>query len=425
MQFVQQARLTRDQAVWVLATLCQLHRIPFDPTLFLDRHPVGRNGDYGLVDLLLATEALGLAASLIDHREAVDLTHATRSAIAFVLRPAGNEREARSASESAKNAWTPVLVAPASGGQVIWTEYAARAPVTRPWSEVAPTLRGEMYSFAPAPERLRDEDGVREQADKPFGFAWFVPELLRYRTVWRDILGASLALQLVGLATPLFTQVVIDKVVVHQSHSTLAAATVGLALAIVFSAIFSWVRQYLVLHTGNRVDAVLGSRVFAHLLKLPMPYFYRRPTGTLVARLHGVEAIREFLAGAAVALVLDLPFMVVLLCVMWWYSWQLTLVALGLVLVLALLSVAVTPLFRARLNRQFLLGARNQAFVTEYVCGMETVKSLQLEPQLLQRYGAYLADSVAAGFDTRQVSNSYQTAANSLEQLQGLAVLVI
>ena len=286
-------------------------------------------------------------------------------------------------------------------------------------------MRGVLHSFTPAPQSPRDEDGMRELGAKPFGFSWFIPELLRYRTVWRDILAASLALQLVGLATPLFTQVVIDKVVVHQSHSTLAAAGMGLTLAIVFSAVFSWVRQYLVLHTGNRVDAVLGSRVFAHLLKLPMPYFYRRPTGTLVARLHGVETIREFLAGAAVALVLDFPFMLILLCVMFWYSWHLTLVAVGLVLLLALLSAAVTPIFRARLNRQFLLGARNQAFVTEYVSGMETVKSLQLEPQLGRRYGAFLADAVAAGFDTKQVANSYQTAANSLEQLQSLAVLVI
>jgi subfamily B ATP-binding cassette protein HlyB/CyaB len=117
--------------------------------------------------------------------------------------------------------------------------------------------------------------------------------------------------------------------------------------------------------------------------------------------------------------------MVVLLAVMFWYSWQLSLIAIALLLLLSLLSIAVTPLFRNRLNQQFLFGARNQAFVTEYLAGMETVKSLQLEAQLDKRYGGYLASFLAAGFDTRQLANSYNTVANALEQLQGIAVLIV
>lgn len=277
----------------------------------------------------------------------------------------------------------------------------------------------------PRQEILKDA-GSGEPAPSPrFGFSWFVPEIFKHRKVWRDIVLASLALQLAGLVTPLLTQVVIDKVVVHQAGSTLAAVAVGLGIAIVFSSIFSWVRQFLVLHTGNRIDAVLGSRVFAHLLKLPMQYFAHRPTGTLVARMHGVETVREFLSGAAVTLVLDLPFVTVLMAVMFWYSWQLSLISLGMLVLVGLLSLAVTPLFKRRLNRQFLLGARNQAFTTEYVAGMETVKSLQLEPRLEKRYGGYLAEYLAAGFDTRVVANTYNTVANALEQLQGLAVLAV
>jgi subfamily B ATP-binding cassette protein HlyB/CyaB len=222
----------------------------------------------------------------------------------------------------------------------------------------------------------------------------------------------------------LFTQVVIDKVVVHQTHSTLIAAAAGLALAIAFSSLFSWIRQYLILHTGHRIDAVLGSRVFSHLLKLPLPYFAQRPTGTLVARMQGVESIREFLAGATVTLLLDLPFMLILLCVMFWYSWQLSLIAVGLLVLLCALSAGVTPMLRQRLQLQFLHGARNQAFVTEYISGMETVKALQLEPQLDRRYGGCLAGYVGAAFSTRQLANTYHSAANALEQVQGLAILV-
>ena len=140
--------------------------------------------------------------------------------------------------------------------------------------------------------------------------------------------------------------------------------------------------------------------------------------------MHGVETIREFIAGAAVSLVLDLPFLFIFLAVMFWYSWQLSLIALGLLLVIAAISIGVTPVLRARLNRQFLLGARNQAFLTEYVSGMETVKSLQMEPRLEARYDDYLAPYLAAGFATRQLANTYNVVANALEQAMTLSILV-
>jgi subfamily B ATP-binding cassette protein HlyB/CyaB len=187
----------------------------------------------------------------------------------------------------------------------------------------------------------------------------------------------------------------------------------------------SWLRQYLVLHTGNRIDAVLGSEVFRHLLRLPLPYFERRPTGTLVARLHGVETIREFVSGAAVTLVLDFPFLLIFLAVMFWYSWQLSLIAVGLLALICAMSLLVTPLFREKLNRQFLLGARNQSFLTEYVAGMATVKSLQMEPHVEKRYGDYLSSYLAAGFSTRQLGNSYNTVANGIEQVMTLSILVV
>jgi ATP-binding cassette, subfamily B, bacterial HlyB/CyaB len=268
-------------------------------------------------------------------------------------------------------------------------------------------------------------EGDGTPAVSAFGFRWFWGELLKHRGVWRDVLLASLFIQLIGLATPLFTQVVIDKVVVHQTQSTLVVIALGLAMFMLFNAGMSWLRQYLVLHTGNRVDAVLGSQVFRHLLRLHLPYFEGRPTGTLVARLHAVETIREFTAGAAVSLVLDFPFLLIFVAVMFHYSWQLTLIALGMLLVVAGLSVAIVPVLRARINHQFLLGARNQAFLTEYVAGMETVKSLQMEPRLESRYDGLLANYLAAGFSTRQLSNTYNVMANTVEQGMTLAVLCV
>src|SRR6185503_10949140 len=218
---------------------------------------------------------------------------------------------------------------------------------------------------------------------------------------------------------------VIDKVVVHQTTHTLVVIAAALAMFLVFNAGMSWLRQYLVLHTGNRVDAVLGSEVFRHLLRLPMPYFEHRPTGVLIARVRAVETVREFMSGAAVSLVLDFPFLLVFTAVMFFYSWQLALIALAALALVSVLSIAVTPLLRARLNRQFLLGARNQAFLTEHVAGIETVKSLQMEPRLESRYDEMLAAYLASGFDARQVSNTYNVTANALEQAMTLAILCV
>src|SRR5436190_9071333 len=257
-----------------------------------------------------------------------------------------------------------------------------------------------------------------------FGFRWFVPTLLRYRSVWRDVLFASFAMQVIALATPLMTQVMIDKVIPHHTYGTLAAVALGLSIFLVFNAVLTWLRQYLQTHTGNRVDALLASDVMHHLLRLPLPYFERRPTGTTVARLQAVETIREFLTGAAMSFLLDAPFVLIALAVMFAYSWQLSLIAVACVVLLAFVSVLVTPLLRERINRQFMLGARNQAFVTEYVSGAETVKALQAEPVLERRYGDYLASYLSSTFATRNLANGYNVAARTLEQVMTVTILV-
>jgi ATP-binding cassette, subfamily B, bacterial HlyB/CyaB len=386
-----QALSQRDFA-WLVGSLCQLNRIAFDAELLLQRFPEPHGAD----QLREALHALGFRTG-----EAA-LTTAAYPCIAFLK------------GEPARAA----IVMRADAGRLLYFEAASQTPKT-----------GAAEDFEAAALLTRHEsvtEPTLEEGALPsarFGFRWFWVELLKHKRVWRDVLLASLFIQLIALATPLGTQVVIDKVVVHQTHSTLIVVVVALAAFMLFNAAMSWLRQYFVLHTGNRVDAVLGSQVFRHILRLHLPYFEHRPTGVLIARVRAVETVREFMAGAAVSLVLDLPFLIIFIAVMFAYSWQLALIALGMLAVIAALSVAVTPLLRARLNKQFLLGARNQAFLTEYVAGIETVKSLQMEPRLESRYDEMLAQYLAAGFDTRQVSNSYNTMANALEQAMTLAIL--
>lgn len=396
--------LSASDFLWLLASLCRMLRLPFDERMAAQSFPPPHDRSR----LEAAARSLGMRVAAV-----ADLPDAELPTPGVAWLGPGEGGSPAGA----------VLVVRADGARLLCFAPDRHESFTLPVAEARGRLDGDLLLFAAAaPADAADPDGAAPA--RRFGFRWFVPELLRHRSIWRQVILASVAIQLVGLATPLFTQVVIDKVVVHHTTSTLWAVGVALAMFMLFAALMTWMRQYLVLHTGNRIDAVLGAAVFAHLVRLPVAYFERRPVGTLVARLQGIESIRQFVAGAAVTLLLDCPFLVILLVVMFWYSWQLTLIALAAVLLIVLLSVAVTPLIRVRLDAQFLAGARVQGFLTEYTAAMPTVKTLQMEALLEDRYGAHLARQLGTGFATRQLANTYNSVAGALEQAMTLAILV-
>ena len=414
--------LTPEQFVWLLGSLCQVHRIPFSAGMALHQYPP-RHTRALLIDAL---RVLGFKADLVPVRKR-QWGKLPMPFIAFIplAEVPSDVPPAPSEISSERSRTLPVLVVRADARQILFFRSGSDKPETVDFDSFV--LAGDPKALLisrPVRENLSEEDSSLVTGLTKFGFRWFIPELLRHKAIWRDILVASLCLQLAGLITPVLTQVIIDKVVVHQTQSTLVVVGVALFMFMLFSSVMTWLRQYLVLHTGNRVDAVLGSQVFRHLLRLPMPYFEARPTGVLVARLQGIETIRQFVSGAAFGLILDLPFLFIFLAVMFFYSWQLTLISVSLLGIICLVSAVITPIFRDKLNCQFLLGARNQAFLTEYVSGMETVKSLQMEPQLEHRYGDYLSGYLAAGFSTRQVGNTYNVVTNSIEQIMTISILL-
>ena len=409
----------RDHVEWLVGSVCRLQRIPFDAGLLTQQFPP----PYDRASLQHALRACGFSADAQAPHGAPDWPRLL-PCVAFMRTPAADP-------SATGRAVIPVLILHGDAARLLYFRAGSEAGETVDTARFGELFEGAVWRLdhdatpAPDPSAVPGADiGPGHLVPRRFGFGWFVPELLRHKGVWRDVLLASLMIQLVGLSTPLMTQVIIDKVVVHQTLSTLWVVGVALLLFLLFTAAMTWLRQYLVLHTGNRIDAVLAERVFAHLLRLPMPFFEQRPTGTLVARLQGVENIRNFVSSAAVTLMLDCPFMLILVAVMFWYAWQLTLIVLAILALICLLSVAVTPVFRARLDRQFLLGARSQAFVTEYVAGMATVKSLQMEPSLERRYGGMLAHYLSASFATRALANGYNVVANGLEQTMTMAILI-
>jgi subfamily B ATP-binding cassette protein HlyB/CyaB len=239
-----------------------------------------------------------------------------------------------------------------------------------------------------------------------FDITWFLGAINKYRRLLGEVLLASFFLQLFALVSPLFFQVVIDKVLVHRSLSTLDVLVVGLVAISMFETVLGILRTYLFSHTTNRIDVELGARLFNHLLALPMAYFQARRVGDSVARVRELENIRNFLTSSALTLAIDLVFTFVFLAVMFAYSPLLTWIVLGSFPFYIAISAGVTPLFRRRLDEKFRRGAENQAFLVESVTGIETLKAMAVEPQMQRRWEEQLAGYVSASFKVLSLGNT-------------------
>lgn len=238
-----------------------------------------------------------------------------------------------------------------------------------------------------------------------FDIAWFIPAIVKYRHLFGEVLVASFFLQLFGLVTPLFFQLVIDKVLVHRGLTTLNVLIIGLIAVSLFEVVLGALRTYVFSHTTSRVDVVLGARLFKHLLALPISYFEARQTGQSVARVRELETIRSFLTGSALTLVLDIFFTIVFFIVMWVYSPTLTLIVLASIPFYVVLSLLVTPVLRVRIEERFNRGAENQTFLVESIVGIETLKAMAVEPQMQRKWEDQLAGYVGASFKASNLSN--------------------
>ena len=231
-----------------------------------------------------------------------------------------------------------------------------------------------------------------------FGLGWFLPVVVRFKTLFTEVLVASFFLQLFALITPLFFQVIIDKVLVHRGLTTLDVLVVGLVALGAFEILLGGLRTYIFAHTTSRIDALLGAKLFGHLLALPISYFESRPTGQTVARVRELENVRQFLTSSALTLVIDLFFTVIFFIVMYWYSPTLTLVVALSIPFYVLVAAVVTPQLRSRIEEKFQRGAANQAFLVESVAAAETLKAMAVEPQMRRRWEESLAGYVQSSF---------------------------
>ncbi|QHE83671.1 type I secretion system permease/ATPase [Hydrogenophaga sp. BPS33] len=256
-----------------------------------------------------------------------------------------------------------------------------------------------------------------------FDFTWFIPAIVKYRHLLLETLVVSFVLQIFALITPLFFQVVMDKVLVHRGTTTLDVIAIGFAAVVVFEVTLTALRSYVFSHTTSRIDVELGARLFRHLLALPLTYFQARRVGDSVARVRELENVRAFLTGNALTVVLDLLFSVVFLAVMAYYSVWLTLILVLSLPCYAILTGVTTPVLRARLNEKFNRGAENQAFLVETISHIDTVKSMAVETKWTTRWDNQLAGYVSAGFRTATIGTLANGGVTLVSKLVTVATL--
>jgi ATP-binding cassette, subfamily B, bacterial HlyB/CyaB len=294
------------------------------------------------------------------------------------------------------------------------------------------------HPFTPKPELMSEADftalwdgrlilmtrrAALTDLTRRFDFSWFLGAIQKYKGLLVEVVVASFFLQLFALVTPLFFQVIIDKVLVHRGISTLQVLVLGMLTITIFEAVLSTLRTYLFSHTTNRIDVELGARLFRHLLGLPLAYFQARRAGDSVARVRELENIRNFLTSSSLTLVIDFFFTFVFLGVMTFYSPFLTGVVLCSFPFYIGISAGATPLFRRRLDEKFRRNAENQAFLVESVSAIETLKAMAVEPQMQRRWEEQLAAYVASSFRVLALGNTASNAVQLVSKLVTVAVL--
>ncbi|MEW6544394.1 MAG: type I secretion system permease/ATPase [Nitrospirota bacterium] len=386
----------RDTGLACLLILARYYGVPADAGQL--RHQFGKAGQPALaeVDLLRAAKHLGFKAGLVENEW-------TR--LATVPLPAIARR----------TDGRYVVVAKADAEKVLVQDPCEDHPLVLPRGQFEAAWSRHLIL-------LTKRAGLRPE-DRTFDFTWFIPAIVKYRRLLGEVALASFFLQLFALLTPLFTQVVIDKVLVHKGLTTLHVLAIGMVALAVFEVVLGALRAYLFSHTSNRIDVGLGAQLFRHILALPLAYFEARRVGDTVARVRELETIRQFLTGSTVTAAVDLIFAFVFLTVMLFYSPLLTLVVSATIPFYAGLSIFVTPVVRARLNEKFNRGAENQAFLVESVTGIQTVKALAVEPPLQRRWEEQLAGYVRASFRATNLINVTGQAATFLHKVTTIAIL--
>ncbi|WP_234682575.1 type I secretion system permease/ATPase [Bradyrhizobium monzae] len=387
--------VSTDTGLDALLTLLHLQGVAADRDQL--RHRAG-NASFGAADIIRCARSLGLKARTY-RTQWSRLSDSPLPAIAML----------RDGSF--------MVIAKASADKVLVQSPQAQRPVFMERDELCALWDGGLILMA---RRAGLSDLGRR-----FDITWFIGAIGKYRRLLGEVVAASFFLQLFALVSPLFFQVVIDKVLVHRSLSTLDVLVIGLVVVSLFDTVLGILRNYLFSHTTNRIDVELGARLFNHLLALPMAWFQARRVGDSVARVRELENIRNFITSSSLTLLIDLVFTSVFLAVMFAYSPMMTCIVLGSFPFYIAISAVATPLFRRRLEEKFRRGAENQAFLVESVSGIETLKAMAVEPQMQRRWEEQLAGYVSASFGVTSLGNTASQLVQFVSKVVTAAILYV
>ena len=393
-------------ALVALCAIARLHQVAADPANLAHQLGLAASARVGMDDLLLAARHLGLHAKLV-----------TAIPARLALTPLPALAVLRSDS-TARAAPRVVVLAQCDAGRVLLLDPAAadgKRTLIEPLATFQQQWTGQLVLLTSRASTIGDL--------ARFDFSWFVPSLVKYRTLLGEVLVVSFMLQLFALVSPLFFQVVMDKVLVHRGLATLNVLVAGLVLVVLFESLLTALRAYVFSHTTSRIDVELGARLFRHLVQLPLAYFQARRVGDSVARVRELENIRNFLTGNALTVLLDLLFSVIFVAVMFLYSVTLTCVVLLSLPVYLAISLMVVPVLRQRLDHKFARGAENQAMLVETITGIQTVKAGALEPAFARRWDQQLAAYVSASFKTQNLATWAHEGFNLTGKLVNAATL--
>ncbi|EEW07480.1 Toxin RTX-I translocation ATP-binding protein [Vibrio mimicus VM603] len=238
-----------------------------------------------------------------------------------------------------------------------------------------------------------------------FDFSWFVSEFLKFKLLFGKVLIYSFILQVLALINPLFFQVIMDKVLVHGNYSTLDILVVILATVSIYEVLLKGLREYLFSHTTNRIDIRLGTKLFNHLLSLPLVYFKVRKAGMIVARVRELASIREFLTSSAITLCVDVVFSAIFLVVMALLSTTLVMIIIFTIPIYVVIAWATSRKLKSAVEIQFSCGAKNTSFLTESTSGIQTIKSLSIEPAMERKWQSQVDEFAHANFKTQKITS--------------------
>lgn len=399
-----------------------------------DATKVNTAADSGLACLLLMAGLHGIAADpqALRHRHANERGVLDSTAISLAARDIGmTARLVKSSPQRLGKVPLPAIACSRAGQFFILARHAetgaegsgAQVMIMHPGSQPEVLLMDKFLAMWSGDLILLTSKATYAQETARFDFSWFIPAIVKYRHLLGEVLLMSLVLQLIGLATPMFFQVVMDKVLVNHAMKTLNVVAIGLLCATLFEVVLGGIRSWVMAHTSSKIDVELGARLFRHLMALPIAYFESRRVGDSVARVRELENIRSFLTGNAITVVLDLVFSVVFIAVMLWYSVWLTLVVLASIPLYVLLSVFFTPVLRNRLDEKFRAGAENQSFLVETISSVGTVKAMAVEPRWAQKWERQLAAYVTAGLGVTNIATLASSGVTLVSKLVSVTIM--